>query len=97
VENTSGGSLRDVAKRLKEQGWVRDSHRDRSFYRELKPTIPVAAACGGAILGMLSLLGDLAGALDSGTNIHLVVTTIYLFFGVAAKEGDAAWLQGFVP
>jgi protein transport protein SEC61 subunit alpha len=96
MENTSGGSLRNVAKRLKEQGWVRDSHCDQSFYRELKRTIPVAAACGGAILGLLFLLGDVAGALDNGTNIHLVVTTIYLFFGVAAKEGDVAWLQRFV-
>jgi len=70
----SGSSPRDVAKQLKEQGLVMAGHREQSMYRELKRVIPTAAAFGGAVIGLLSCVSDLMGALGSGTSILLAVT-----------------------
>ena len=52
-------------------------HREGSMYKELKRVIPTAAAFGGAILGLLSVVADLMGALGSGTGILMAVTIIY--------------------
>ncbi|KAF1989674.1 protein transport protein SEC61 alpha subunit [Aulographum hederae CBS 113979] len=92
----SGSSPRDVAKQLKEQGLVMAGHREQSMYKELKRVIPTAAAFGGAVIGLLSVVSDLMGALGSGTGILLAVTIIYGYFEIAAKEGDMAGLKGMV-
>jgi hypothetical protein len=47
------------------------------MYKELKHVIPTAAVLGGAILGLLSVMADLMGAIGSGTGIPMAVTTIY--------------------
>lgn len=73
----SGSGPRDVAKQLKEQQMVMAGHREGSMYKELKRIIPTAAAFGGAILGLLSVVADLMGALGSGTGILMAVTIIY--------------------
>lgn len=52
-------------------------HRDASIYKELKRVIPTAAAFGGAILGLLSVVADMMGALGSGTGILMATTIIY--------------------
>jgi len=52
-------------------------HREGSMYKELKRVIPTAAAFGGAILGLLSVVADLSGAIGSGTGILMAVTIIY--------------------
>lgn len=52
-------------------------HREGSMYKELKRVIPTAAAFGGAILGLLSVVADLMGAIGSGTGILMAVTIIY--------------------
>lgn len=83
----SGSSPRDVAKQLKEQQMVMAGHREQSMYKELKRVIPVAAAFGGACIGLLSVVSDLLGALGSGTGILLAVTIIYGYYEIAAKEG----------
>ena len=70
----SGSSPRDVAKQLKDQGLVMAGHREQSMYKELKRVIPTAAAFGGAVIGLLSCVSDLMGALGSGTSILLAVT-----------------------
>jgi len=70
----SGSSPRDLAKQLKEQGLVMAGHREHSMYKELKRVIPTAAAFGGAVIGLLSVISDLMGALGSGTGILLAVT-----------------------
>lgn len=72
----SGSSPRDVAKQLKEQGLVMAGHREASMYKELKRVIPTAAAFGGAVIGLLSCVSDLMGALGSGTSILLAVTLV---------------------
>lgn len=56
---------------------VMAGHREGSMYKELKRVIPTAAAFGGAILGLLSVVADLMGALGSGTGILMAVTIIY--------------------
>jgi protein transport protein SEC61 subunit alpha len=56
---------------------VMPGHRDASMYKELKRVIPTAAAFGGAILGLLSVVADLLGAIGSGTGILMAVTIIY--------------------
>ena len=64
---------------------IRDS-RDAGMYKELKRVIPTAAAFGGALIGALSVVADLSGALGSGTGILLAVTIIYSYFEMGMKE-----------
>lgn len=59
-------------------------HRDQSTYRELKRVIPIAAASGSAMIGLLSVMSDLLGALGSDTSILLAMTVIYSYFEIAA-------------
>lgn len=73
----SGSGPREVAKQLKDQQMVMAGHREGSMYKELKRVIPTAAAFGGAILGLLSVMADMMGALGSGTGILMAVTIIY--------------------
>ena len=74
----SGSGPREVAKQLKDNNMVMAGHREGGMYRELKRVIPTAAAFGGALIGSLSVIADLSGALGSGTGILLAVTTIYV-------------------
>ncbi|KAG9041210.1 translocon subunit [Tulasnella sp. UAMH 9824] len=83
----SGSGPRDVAKQLKEQQMVMAGHREGSMYKELKRVIPTAAAFGGAILGLLSVVADLMGALGSGTGILMAVTIIYSYWEIGVREG----------
>lgn len=86
----SGSGPREVARQLKDQGLVMAGHREGSMYKELKRTIPVAAAFGGAVIGALSVFADLIGALGSGTGILLAVTIVYGYLCVAhAVTADA--------
>lgn len=82
----SGSSPRDVAKQLKEQQLVLAGHRDQSIYRELKRIIPTAASLGGILIGSLSVVADMLGAIGSGTGILLAVTIIYQYFEMFARE-----------
>jgi protein transport protein SEC61 subunit alpha len=82
----SGSSARDVAKQLKDQQLVLRGHREGGIYRELKRTIPTAAAFGGLCIGALSVAADLLGAIGSGTGILLAVTIIYQYFELFVKE-----------
>ena len=82
----SGSSPRDVAKQLRDQQLVIRGHREGSMYKELKRTIPTAAAFGGLCIGALSVAADLLGAIGSGTGILLAVTIIYQYFELFLKE-----------
>jgi protein transport protein SEC61 subunit alpha len=53
---------------------------------QLKKIIPVAATCGGVIIGLLSVTADLLGAIGSGTGILLAVNIIYGYFETYEKE-----------
>lgn len=84
----SGSGPREVAKQLKENGMVIAGYRDASMYKELKRVIPTAAMFGGAMIGVLSVVADLSGALGSGTGILLAVTIIYSYFELGVKESQ---------
>lgn len=82
----SGSGPRDVAKQLKDQNMTLAGHREQSIYKELKRVIPTAAAFGGAVLGLLSVVADMMGALGSGTGILMATTIIYGYFEMGIKE-----------
>lgn len=82
----SGSGPREVAKQLKDQQMVMAGHREGSMYKELKRVIPTAAAFGGAILGLLSVMADMMGALGSGTGILMAVTIIYGYWEIGMRE-----------
>ena len=73
----SGTGPRDVAKQLKDQQMVMAGHHEALMYEELKRVDPTAAAVGGAILGLLSVIVELMGALGNGTGILMAVNIIY--------------------
>lgn len=73
-----------------------NGNRDGSMYKELKRVIPTAAIFGGAMIGLLSVVTDLVGALGSGTGILLAVTIIYGYFEIMMREGGAGGELGLV-
>lgn len=50
--------------------------------RTLNRNIPVAAACGGMCIGILTIVADFLGAIGSGNiyNIYKYIIYIYNFF-----------------
>ena len=78
--DVSGSGPRDVAKQLKDQQMVMAGVKEGSMYKELKKVIPTAAAFGGALLALISVVTDLCGASGSGTSILLAVTIIVRSF-----------------
>ncbi|PPQ87757.1 hypothetical protein CVT25_015002, partial [Psilocybe cyanescens] len=56
---------------------VMASYREGTMYVELKQVVPMAAALGGTIPGLLSVAADLSGVIGSGTGILMAVTIIY--------------------
>lgn len=55
-------------------------HQDTSTTNVLNKYIPVAAALGGMIIGLISIFSDLVGAIGSGTGILLSVSIIYGYY-----------------
>lgn len=82
----SGESASDVAKKLKDEEMMLIGHRDTSMVSTLQKYIPVAAACGGMCIGLLTVFADFLGAIGSGTGILLAVNIIYGYFEAIKKE-----------
>jgi protein transport protein SEC61 subunit alpha len=55
-------------------------HQDISTINVLNKYIPVAAALGGMIIGLISIFSDLVGTIGSGTGILLSVSIIYGYY-----------------
>jgi protein transport protein SEC61 subunit alpha len=55
-------------------------YQDSSTLGVLNKYIPVAAALGGMIIGLISIFSDLVGAIGSGTGILLAVSIIYGYY-----------------
>jgi protein transport protein SEC61 subunit alpha len=55
-------------------------HQEKSTINILNKYIPIAAACGGMIIGLISVFSDLVGAIGSGTGILLAVSIIYGYY-----------------
>lgn len=78
-------SPRDIAKKLKDEGMSIAGHQDSSTINVLNKYIPVAAALGGMIIGLISIFSDLVGAIGSGTGILLAVSIIYGYYEKLVK------------
>ncbi|KAI0245395.1 hypothetical protein BJV78DRAFT_1288016 [Lactifluus subvellereus] len=61
-------------------------HRGGSVYKELKRVIPTAVAQRSAVLGLLSVLANLMGAIGSGPDILMAVTIIYSYWEIVQRE-----------
>lgn len=85
IEISPGSSPREIAKNLHDNGWViRDGNQ--SMISTLNRTIPVASALGGAVIGALTVIADLAGALGSGTGLLLAISIFIGLFEEHEKE-----------
>lgn len=82
----SGEGPKDIAKRLKNEEMVLTGHRNTSVVKTLNRYIPIAAACGGIMIGLLTVIADFLGAIGSGTGILLAVNIIYGYFEKFYKE-----------
>jgi len=82
----SGEGPKDIAKRLKNEEMVLTGHRNTSVVKVLNRYIPIAAACGGIMIGILTVIADFLGAIGSGTGILLAVNIIYGYFEKFYKE-----------
>lgn len=63
----SGEGPKEVAKRLKNEEMALTGHRATSLIKVLNNYIPTAAACGGIMIGLLTVFADMMGAIGSGT------------------------------
>ena len=84
----SGTSVRDVAKKMRENQIVMKGHRDTATAKVLSRYIPIAASLGGVCIGVLTVLADYMGAIGSGTGILLTVTIIYEFYEAFMSENQ---------
>ena len=84
----SGTSVRDVARKMRENQIVMKGHRDTATAKVLSRYIPIAASLGGVCIGVLTVLADYMGAIGSGTGILLTVTIIYEFYEAFMSENQ---------
>eukprot|EP00808_Paulinella_micropora_P014925 g56779.t1 len=84
-----GSSARDVAKQLRSLDMTIKGFRESSVVTVLERYIPTAATLGGMVVGLLTVLADLLGAIGSGTGILLAVTIIYNYYETFAREQRA--------
>jgi protein transport protein SEC61 subunit alpha len=82
----SGSSTRDVAKQLKDQQLTISGFRDVSMHKELKRVIPIAASFGGAVLAVISVFGDVVGAIGTGAGVLMCVIIIFQYFEMFVQE-----------
>lgn len=61
-------------------------YQDGQLLTVLNRYIPVAAACGGMIIGLISIFSDLIGVIGSGTGILLSVSIIYGYYEKLVKD-----------
>ncbi|KAF7308209.1 Protein transport protein Sec61 alpha [Mycena chlorophos] len=71
------------------------THREGSMYKDFKRVVPLVATLGDAILGLLSVVADLMGAIGSGTGILMAVTTIYSYWEIGMRESGGPEMAAF--
>ena len=84
----SSNSPKDIAQSLKRQHLTIKGHRDdeKRLEKTLNRYIPTAAALGGVLTALLSIVADLLGAFGSGTGILICVSIINQFTQELSKE-----------
>ena len=75
-----------MAKKLKDDGMMISGYPDNQVLTVLNKYIPVAAACGGMIIGLISIFSDLIGVIGSGTGILLSVSIVYGYYEKLVKD-----------
>lgn len=85
----SGTGVRDVSRQMRENQVVMKGHRDTATARVLGRYIPIAAALGGATVGLLTVMADYMGAIGSGTGILLTVTIIFENYEAFMRENTS--------
>lgn len=65
---------------------VMKGHRDTALVHVLDRYIPPAAALGGMVIGGLTVMADLFGAVGSGTGVILAVTIIHQYTEIVMQE-----------
>ena len=77
VDLTGKGAI-DMARGLRNEGFFLEGIRENeeSIYKRLSKLIPVVSFLSGMLIAALQILGDLIGAIGSGTGILLLVSTI---------------------
>ena len=75
----SGEGPKDIAKKLKNEDMTLTGFRDKSLIKVLNNYIPTAAACGGIMIGLLTVIADFMGAIGSGIIILYYYHNIYSF------------------
>lgn len=81
-------SSRDVVRSFVEQDLVIEGfEKEGSMIKHLNRYIPTAAALGGIMVGLLTVVADMLGAIGSGTGILLAVNIIFQFFEQYEKGG----------
>lgn len=73
----SGTDPKSIAKSLQEQNMMWKGTRDDSMVKRLSRVIRPAAALGGFLIGVLSVVSDFMGCLTSGTGLLLATTIVY--------------------
>jgi protein transport protein SEC61 subunit alpha len=83
----SGEGPKEIAKKLKNEEMVLTGHRNTSLIKVLNKYIPIAAACGGIMIGLLTVIADFLGAIGSGnTNIFIyIIIFIFIIFIIIFK------------
>lgn len=79
---------KDLVKSFVEQDlYIEGKEKEESMIKHLNRYIPVAAALGGMMVGLLTVFADMIGAIGSGTGILLAVNIIYSFYEQIEKGG----------
>lgn len=84
----SGSSTKDVAKNLIDNGMTLKGNRGNALVHVLNRYIPTAAALGGIMIGALTVMADLLGAIGSGTGMLLAVGTVYSYYEMLKENLD---------
>lgn len=76
---TSGSSSKHILRHLKERNYVLAARQSMRNNNDLSDAIFIACVLGGMLIGLLSVVADLFGAIGSGTGILIAVTIIYQY------------------
>lgn len=79
---------KDLVKSFVEQDlYIEGKEKEESMIKHLNRYIPIAAALGGMMVGLLTVFADMIGAIGSGTGNLLAVNIIYSFYEQIEKGG----------
>lgn len=78
---------KDYAYALRSQELTLEAFERESVIRRMEETIPVAAMLGGAIIGLLTVMGDIVNVSGSATGIMLSISILYGYYEKISSAG----------